>query len=106
MIKIGQFEMDLLRKAKLIRDKGPKWLTFVSKDDFGNNLKDKDNNDITYTKKVIVEANYVVVNKEHMSRSKTYFVVEEGRILSFLEKLDNLQIPQNRDYISNIIKKK
>lgn len=35
------------------------------------------------------DPNFYICNKEHMARSKTYYVSEEKRILKFLENLKN-----------------
>lgn len=34
---------------------------------------------------VVQEPNFRIANKQHKSRAKTYFVVEEPRIINFLE---------------------
>lgn len=33
---------------------------------------------------IIQDSNYYVANKEHMSRSKTYYIVEDYKLLKFL----------------------
>ena len=38
------------------------------------------------------DANYTVVNREHLSRSKKTYVVEEPEIMLFLGKYDNLNL--------------
>lgn len=60
MIKIDRTDFDRLREAGLIK------------------FKTKTNS-----------PNFYICNKEHMGRSKTYYVVEEYKILKFLGKIPN-----------------
>lgn len=60
MIKVSKTEIENLRKAGLLKDK------------------------ITHKGITSQEANYVVVNKEHIGRDKSYYVVEEYKIMRYL----------------------
>jgi hypothetical protein len=53
------------------------------------------------------DQNFSVVNKEHVSRDKTYYVVEEPEIMLFLGFYENqnLQIISKRQYDQGIINK-
>ena len=42
------------------------------------------------------DPNLVVVNREHMSRDKTYYVVEQKEIMLFLEMYDGLDLQRIR----------
>lgn len=69
--KITKEQWEELRKAGLIREKRKK------------------NGIITQ------EPNFCIANRQHKSRAKTYFVVEEPRIMKFLDKTYNKQKPFN-----------
>lgn len=80
---ITKQQMDNLRTAGLIKDK---------------KVKDK---------RVIQEPNYYVANKEHMSRSKSYYIVEEPKIMQFLGYIEKpkWKYNKNKNKINNYNKK-
>lgn len=60
MIKVSRTEIENLRKAGLLKEK------------------------ISHKGIVKQEANYVVANREHIGRDKSYYVAEEYKILRYL----------------------
>lgn len=75
LIKITRTQKDEMVKAGILRDK-------------------KTKNGIT-----IEEANYVVANKEHCGRDKTYYVVEEYKVKKFLGLIK--EKPRNQKFKTN-----
>lgn len=49
------------------------------------------------------DANYTVVNREHLSRSKKTYVVEEPEIMLFLGKYDNLNLQRINNSQYNLL---
>jgi hypothetical protein len=43
------------------------------------------------------DQNFVVVNKEHMSRDKSYYVVESPEVMLFLGRYENLNLQKIRN---------
>ena len=81
MIKISRSQRDALESVDLLEYRR-----------IGNNHQDQ---------------NFSVVNKEHVSRDKTYYVVEEPEIMLFLGFYENqnLQIISKRQYDQGITSK-
>ena len=75
LIKITRTQKDEMVKAGILRDK-------------------KTKNGIT-----VEEANYVVANKEHCGRDKTYYVVEEYKVKKFLGLIK--EKPRNQKFKAN-----
>lgn len=75
LIKITRTQKDEMVKAGILRDK-------------------KTKNGLT-----VEEANYVVANREHCGRDKTYYVVEEYRVKKFLGLIKDK--PRNQKFKPN-----
>ena len=53
------------------------------------------------------DPNFVVINKEHMSRNKRYYVVETPEIMAFLQKYEGLNLQKiKKSQLDNLIEKK
>ena len=53
------------------------------------------------------DPNFVVINKEHMSRNKRYYVVETPEIMAFLQKYDNLNLQKiKQNQLDGLLEKK